>query len=93
MYSKFIKLSAAAAVTLLLASVAQAAGDGANSSRPVAASSLIGFAIPVLGGKILIPVGTPVGKAVGFAPAAGNLPAASITLQPTHTDGCPAGAP
>jgi hypothetical protein len=93
MYSKFIKLSAAAAVTLLLASVAQAAGDGANSGRPVAASSLIGFARPVLGGRILIPVGTPVGKAVGFAPAVGNFPAAPITPQPIHANGCPAGAP
>ena len=93
MYSKLIQFFAAAAVTLLLASVAQAAGDGANSGRPVAASSLIGFATPVLGGKILIPVGTPVGKAVGFAPALGNFPAATITPQPINANGCPADAP
>jgi len=91
MNSKLFVVTAATVATLLLTSVAQAAGGGANSGRPVAAPNVTTAPILVPGTNITIPVGTPVGTVVGFAPAVGNFPAAPVTLQPTHTNGRPFG--
>jgi hypothetical protein len=93
MNSKLFVFSTATVAALLLASVAQAAGGvgsgGADSGRPVAAPNVTTAPILVPGTNIIIPVGSPVGTVIGFAPAGGSFRAAPIALQPTHTNGRP----